>query len=74
MPRPALHTVKQVIRALHKERGNVSAAARRLGIATQSLVQRAGRDPALKRAIKAARQKLPPCPLCGGTGVTERRI
>jgi transcriptional regulator of acetoin/glycerol metabolism len=69
MPRPPRHAIPDVIAALHAEGGNVSATARRLGLAAQTLVERVGRTPELKRAVRAARRKRPPCLACGGTGV-----
>jgi len=72
MAAPARHTRGEVIAALHTERGNVSATARRLGITTQSLNERAGRDRAIKAAIRAARRAarfVIVCPQCHGHGV-----
>lgn len=69
MPRAPRHSLPEVVAALHAESGNVSATARRLGIRVQSLVERATHTPAIKRAIRAARKGLAPCPHCRGTGV-----
>lgn len=73
MPRPPLHTRAAVIAALAASGGNVSAAARALGVAGNSVHGRIQRDPVIARALAKARRsagRVALCPACGGSGVT----
>ena len=52
------HSVAQCADALHKSAGNVTAAARGLGIARTSLHQRIAKSPELQRVLQEEREAL----------------
>lgn len=68
------HTRGEVAAAIIAAAGNLSQAARDLGVSRQAVKARVARDALLRRTVRRARVAgavVDVCAACGGTGVTR---